>query len=102
MKKVVKARMEAFGQAGHAGDYEPISLEEMVRRYKEEGTCSRRPKGCRLLAGRSVACHVQPDKRSKLGYAQSSVMDQGLGASSVSRSMRAAMAAISHDAMRET
>jgi fructose-bisphosphate aldolase, class II len=37
MKKVVKARMEAFGQAGHAGDYEPISLEEMVRRYKEEG-----------------------------------------------------------------
>ncbi len=37
MKGVVKARMEAFGQAGHAGDYEPITLEEMADRYKEEG-----------------------------------------------------------------
>jgi fructose-bisphosphate aldolase class II len=37
MKQVVKARMEAFGQAGHAGDYEPITLEEMARRYKQEG-----------------------------------------------------------------
>jgi hypothetical protein len=42
---------------------------------------------------------VQPGKRSKLGYAQSSVMNQGLGVSSVSRSMSAAIAAISHDAM---
>ncbi|CAN5724450.1 fructose-bisphosphate aldolase class II [soil metagenome] len=37
MQGVVKARMEAFGQAGHAGDYEPISLEDMAGRYKEQG-----------------------------------------------------------------
>jgi fructose-bisphosphate aldolase, class II len=37
MKEIVKARMEAFGQAGHAGDYEPISLEDMADRYKKEG-----------------------------------------------------------------
>jgi len=35
MKQVVKARMIAFGQAGHAGDYQPIPLSEMARRYKE-------------------------------------------------------------------
>jgi fructose-bisphosphate aldolase, class II len=34
---VVKARMEEFGQAGHAGDYEPISLGDMAVRYREEG-----------------------------------------------------------------
>jgi fructose-bisphosphate aldolase class II len=34
MKKVVMERMRQFGQAGHAGDYEPIPLSEMVRRYK--------------------------------------------------------------------
>ena len=34
MKQVVKARMLAFGQAGHAGDYAPLSLEEMARRYR--------------------------------------------------------------------
>jgi len=34
MKEVVKARMIAFGQAGHAGDYEPIPLEVMAERYK--------------------------------------------------------------------
>jgi fructose-bisphosphate aldolase class II len=33
MKEVVKARMIAFGQAGRAGDYQPIPLEEMARRY---------------------------------------------------------------------
>lgn len=37
MQEVVRARMEAFGQAGHAGDYEPITLEEMASRYKEQG-----------------------------------------------------------------
>ena len=37
MQEVVKERMEAFGQAGHAGDYEPIPLEEMATRYKEQG-----------------------------------------------------------------
>ena len=36
MKEVVMARMIAFGQAGHAGDYEPLPLEEMARRYQSE------------------------------------------------------------------
>ena len=36
MKKVVIARMIAFGQAGHAGDYEPIPLAEMAKRYKSQ------------------------------------------------------------------
>ena len=34
MKKVVAERMTQFGQAGHAGDYAPIPLEEMARRYR--------------------------------------------------------------------
>jgi fructose-bisphosphate aldolase class II len=33
MQQVVMARMNAFGQAGHAGDYQPLPLEEMARRY---------------------------------------------------------------------
>jgi fructose-bisphosphate aldolase class II len=33
MKKVVAERMTQFGQAGHAGDYQPIPIEEMARRY---------------------------------------------------------------------
>jgi len=33
MKKVVAERMVQFGQAGHAGDYEPIPLSEMAKRY---------------------------------------------------------------------
>jgi fructose-bisphosphate aldolase class II len=33
MKEVYKARMTAFGQAGHAGDYTPLSLDEMKARY---------------------------------------------------------------------
>lgn len=37
MQGVVRARMEAFGQAGHAEDYEPITLEDMAARYKEQG-----------------------------------------------------------------
>ena len=36
MKKVVAQRMTQFGQAGHAGDYAPISLEEMAARYQHE------------------------------------------------------------------
>ncbi|HYG97542.1 MAG TPA: class II fructose-bisphosphate aldolase [Terriglobales bacterium] len=36
MKKVVAQRMTEFGQAGHAGDYAPISLEEMAKRYAEQ------------------------------------------------------------------
>jgi fructose-bisphosphate aldolase class II len=34
MQKVVAERMTQFGQAGHAGDYEPLPLEEMAKRYK--------------------------------------------------------------------
>jgi len=33
MKEVVKARMIAFGQAGHAGDYKPMPLAEMAAAY---------------------------------------------------------------------
>jgi fructose-bisphosphate aldolase class II len=35
MRDVVAERMRQFGQAGHAGDYEPRSLAEMARRYRE-------------------------------------------------------------------
>ena len=34
MKKVVMERMVQFGQAGHAGDYEALPLEQMAERYK--------------------------------------------------------------------
>jgi len=33
MKEVVKARMIAFGSAGHSKDYAPITLEDMKQRY---------------------------------------------------------------------
>ncbi len=36
MKKVVAARMRAFGQAGHAADYKPIPLGEMAKRYAQD------------------------------------------------------------------
>ena len=36
MQKVMEERMTAFGQAGHAGDYEPIGLDEMAKRYQRE------------------------------------------------------------------
>lgn len=32
--EVCKARMIQFGSAGHADDYEPITLEDMIKRYK--------------------------------------------------------------------
>jgi fructose-bisphosphate aldolase class II len=35
MEKVVAQRMTQFGQAGHAGDYTPVPLEEMARRYQQ-------------------------------------------------------------------
>ena len=38
MRAVVAERMRQFGQAGHAGDYEPRSLEEMRERYALSGT----------------------------------------------------------------
>jgi fructose-bisphosphate aldolase class II len=33
MKAVYRQRMEQFGQAGHAGDYVPLTLDEMRERY---------------------------------------------------------------------
>src|SRR5271166_6952693 len=36
MKKVVALRMTQFGQAGHAGDYTPLSLEVMAARYAQK------------------------------------------------------------------
>ena len=33
MQSLIAERMRDFGQAGHAGDYEPLSLEEMRERY---------------------------------------------------------------------
>jgi fructose-bisphosphate aldolase class II len=33
MKKVVAERMTQFGQAGHAGDYQPIPIQEMAKLY---------------------------------------------------------------------
>jgi len=35
MKKVVAQRMTQFGQAGHAGDYVPIPLDEVARGYQQ-------------------------------------------------------------------
>ncbi|MDE3149176.1 MAG: class II fructose-bisphosphate aldolase, partial [Acidobacteriota bacterium] len=42
MQKVVALRMTQFGQAGHAGDYKPIPIEEIAKGYKD-GTLSTRP-----------------------------------------------------------
>jgi fructose-bisphosphate aldolase class II len=36
MRDVVAERMRQFGQAGHAGDYEPRSLEDMRRMYEAQ------------------------------------------------------------------
>jgi fructose-bisphosphate aldolase class II len=33
MKNVVAQRMKQFGQAGHAGDYQPVQLAEIAKRY---------------------------------------------------------------------
>jgi fructose-bisphosphate aldolase class II len=35
MKKVVALRMTQFGQAGHATDYAPVSLDEMAKKYAQ-------------------------------------------------------------------
>ena len=34
MREVVKSRMISFGQAGHAGDYEPVPLSKMIEYYQ--------------------------------------------------------------------
>jgi len=36
MKKVVAERMVEFGQAGHAGDFAPLSLEHYAQFYKAQ------------------------------------------------------------------
>jgi fructose-bisphosphate aldolase class II len=41
MKKVVALRMTQFGQAGHAGDYAPISIAEMKKRYASEALAAK-------------------------------------------------------------
>jgi fructose-bisphosphate aldolase class II len=41
MKKVVAQRMTQFGQAGHAGDYAPISIEEMKKRYAAQAATAK-------------------------------------------------------------
>jgi fructose-bisphosphate aldolase class II len=41
MQKVVAERMTQFGQAGHAGDYEPIPLETMAATYAKEAVAVR-------------------------------------------------------------
>ena len=42
MAKVVAERMRQFGQAGHAGDYKPIPIEEIAKGYKS-GQLDTRP-----------------------------------------------------------
>lgn len=36
--EVVAARMKAFGSAGHAGDYKPVTLEQMKAHYQSQPT----------------------------------------------------------------
>jgi hypothetical protein len=33
MKELCAQRMQELGMAGHAGDYEPLTLEQMAERY---------------------------------------------------------------------
>ncbi len=42
MQKVVAQRMTQFGQAGHAGDYAPISIAEIAKGYAD-GTLATQP-----------------------------------------------------------
>ena len=42
MQKVVALRMTQFGQAGHSGDYSPISIEEIAKGYAD-GSLSTAP-----------------------------------------------------------
>jgi fructose-bisphosphate aldolase class II len=42
MQKVVAARMREFGQAGHAGDYQPLPISAMIEGYKS-GKLDTRP-----------------------------------------------------------
>jgi fructose-bisphosphate aldolase class II len=42
MAKVVAQRMTQFGQAGHAGDYKPVSIETIAKGYKD-GSLATKP-----------------------------------------------------------
>jgi fructose-bisphosphate aldolase class II len=42
MQKVVAQRMTQFGQAGHAGDYSPVSIAEIAKGYAD-GTLATKP-----------------------------------------------------------
>jgi len=42
MAKVVAQRMREFGQAGHAGDYTPVTIAEIAKGYKN-GTLATKP-----------------------------------------------------------
>jgi fructose-bisphosphate aldolase class II len=35
MQKVVSTRMTQFGQAGHAGDYKPVTIAEIAKGYAD-------------------------------------------------------------------
>jgi fructose-bisphosphate aldolase class II len=41
MKRVVAQRMREFGQAGHADDYDPVSLRAMRLRYTTDAVDAR-------------------------------------------------------------
>jgi fructose-bisphosphate aldolase class II len=47
MQEIVAERMRQFGQAGHAGDYEPLALEDMRPRYEAEDEAAASPAGAR-------------------------------------------------------
>jgi fructose-bisphosphate aldolase class II len=40
MKQIVAERMRQFGQAGHAGDYQPLTLDDMRARFEAEDTAA--------------------------------------------------------------
>jgi fructose-bisphosphate aldolase class II len=40
MKQIVAERMRQFGQAGRAGDYQPLTLDDMRARYEAEDTAA--------------------------------------------------------------
>lgn len=42
MQQMLEGRMRDFGQAGHAGDYEALSLDDLRRRYAEHGAAQTR------------------------------------------------------------
>ena len=41
VRRESERHMRAFGQAGHAGEYAPLTLEEMAARYRQPGSAAR-------------------------------------------------------------